>query len=554
MIAMILALTAFFNASAAERLSRSKMHEYAQKWMSENNDIAAAKAHIPGLMFNHPSFLDHSQMQSYRYHELLMAKSLDGKNHEWEIIGGGIDLHFFPAFLKWSVGERIKLWKNTINFKSLISETEIGPRALRILGLKGTLEESDYALKRKILVIGVAATPIYWIEMKTHTSNNNIMKPRTIVINAINGHVFSNFSRHHHMEQNIPPTIVRNGIYHINKSKKETIDTSDAAIKEKYQDYCQVISTNKKAVGEPILINPEKCEIALKNEVALSSITGDASAKRASENSSKILHFYQSVFNQYGFDNEPSKATPITSIVHIGDHFDNAYWDSDLEVMAYGDGANTGAQGTTSDYTLALDIAGHEFTHAIVSHTANFTGPGEPGALNEAFADIFGILISRSYNQQASWNIGTALYNNADGDSDEVALRSLSNPKKFNTSTTIDGKAVDVPFPVKYSERLAAHDKECNDDNDQCEVHANSTIWSHNAYVIDQSFQSMGLSAKEADKLTGELFFLTLTHKLNENTTMKEAAREVVSTCKDILTSEQCKVVSSAFKESELIE
>ena len=85
-------------------------------------------------------------------------------------------------------------------------------------------------------------------------------------------------------------------------------------------------------------------------------------------------------------------------------------------------------------------------------------------------------------------------------------------------------------------------------------MHANSTIWSHNAYVIDQSFQSMGLSAKEADKLTGELFFLTLTHKLNENTTMKEAAREVVSTCKDILTSEQCKVVSSAFKESELIE
>ena len=541
---------------AGERLARAQIHEYARNWIEGNVEISNVKTKISGLTFNHPSLQDHSQMQSYRYHELLSVKLNTGKRHEWEIRGGGIDFHYYPKHERWTISKRIKLWNNPINFNSLISEADLEERTLSSLGIKNaeniTLKQSDYSIKRKIEVKNSTATPLYWIELKAKSIQDISPLSRTVVINAQNGNVISNFSRHVHVEQNLPSTIVRNGAFHIIKNKKKEIDNTDLTTKEKYKDYCQVISLHKDSIGEPLLINPEKCDIVLNGQTSTSK--ADASAKRAADNSSKILSFYMNNFNQYGFDNEPAKATPITSIVHIGDHFDNAYWDSDLEVMAYGDGANNGQQGSTSDYTLALDIAGHEFTHAIVSHTANFAGPGEPGALNEAFADIFGVLISRSYYQKDNWNIGAELYNNQDGDSDEVALRSLSNPKKFNTSTTINGKAVDVPFPVKYSERLAAQDKTCDDDNDQCEVHANSTIWSHNAYVIDQGLQSQGLNAKAADKLTGELFFLTLTHRLNENTTMKEAAAEVMLTCHEIMTPEQCNMVGAVFKGSELID
>ncbi|MGZ3691746.1 MAG: M4 family metallopeptidase, partial [Pseudobdellovibrio sp.] len=205
------------------------------------------------------------------------------------------------------------------------------------------------------------------------------------------------------------------------------------------------------------------------------------------------------------------------------------------------------------DYTLALDIAGHEFTHAIVSNTANFAGPGEPGALNEAFADIFGILISRWKDPTQTWSIGAKLYHNTDGDSDEIALRSLSNPEKFKTSTTIDGKSVDVGFPDRYSKALALKET-CNDDNDQCEVHANSTIWSHSAYLFNQKLQNqLNYKSTDADKLTGDLYFITLTHKLHETETMHSAGTALLQTCNELYENKVCDLVTASLREIEVL-
>ncbi len=46
-------------------------------------------------------------------------------------------------------------------------------------------------------------------------------------------------------------------------------------------------------------------------------------------------------------------------------------------------------------YMGALDVCGHEFTHGMTANLSGLGGENEPGALNESFSDIFGVLIER---------------------------------------------------------------------------------------------------------------------------------------------------------------
>lgn len=539
-------------ALASPLLTRRQIHQSASSWLLADVDALAAKESINGLEFKHPSLVEHSLMQSYRYHEVYVERQSDGVTREWEVLGGGIDFHYLPATQKWSTQKNIQRWTRLPDFSRLLPESSLAARAAQALKLEAPLSSADFVVKHKILPANGTARVLYWIEIKARAFASDRASPRTLALDAETGATVFNFSRNHHATSTLAPVIVRSGQTHIAKSKKSSDVELGEDFNQKFKDYCQVISSHKDSLGDPLLINPLKCDVVIENDQHKGN--PDNSAKRAAENTKKILGYYNSRFSQFGYDNNPTKNTPITSIVHIGDHYDNAYWDEELEVLAYGDGAGGSERGSTRDYTLALDIAGHEFTHAIVSHTAKFTATSDAGALNEGFADIFGVFIARSQNKRHGWTIGANLFNNADGDSDEIALRSLSNPEKYKTSTLRNGKSLEVPYPQKYSERLAADDKTCDEENDQCEVHANSTIWSRNAYLIDSVFQASGMSADEADQATGNLFFLTLTHRLHENSTFKQAAQEVLATCQELLTPAQCNLVQSAFVRTELME
>lgn len=48
-----------------------------------------------------------------------------------------------------------------------------------------------------------------------------------------------------------------------------------------------------------------------------------------------------------------------------------------------------------------LDVAGHEMSHGVIESTANLDYEGESGAINESFADVFGVLIDRD-----DWEVG----------------------------------------------------------------------------------------------------------------------------------------------------
>lgn len=75
----------------------------------------------------------------------------------------------------------------------------------------------------------------------------------------------------------------------------------------------------------------------------------------------------------------------------------------------------------------SLDVCGHEFTHGVVRNEANFGPAGEPGALNESFADIFGTLVENFQRGGAiNWTIAE----------DVVTIRDMQNPAAFGEPAT----------------------------------------------------------------------------------------------------------------------
>ncbi|MER8102912.1 M4 family metallopeptidase [Kitasatospora sp. NPDC094016] len=111
--------------------------------------------------------------------------------------------------------------------------------------------------------------------------------------------------------------------------------------------------------------------------------TGTSGATDAHLNAAAVYGFYHDRLGRDGLD---GKGGPIVSVVNVSNHgkpFPNAAWDG--QKMIYGNG-----NARFLPFSAALDVAGHEMTHGVISHTANLVGDGQSGAMNEGLADYFG--------------------------------------------------------------------------------------------------------------------------------------------------------------------
>jgi Zn-dependent metalloprotease len=130
----------------------------------------------------------------------------------------------------------------------------------------------------------------------------------------------------------------------------------------------------------------------------------DRAVNEAYNHSGHTHDFYRRVFDRDSLDD---RGMALVSSVHLGRRLNNAFWTGDQ--MAYGDGDGLLFRG----FTRALDVVAHELTHGVVTHTANLEYRHEPGALNEHFADVMGILVRqwrrRQPARQADWRIGVAI-------------------------------------------------------------------------------------------------------------------------------------------------
>lgn len=94
-----------------------------------------------------------------------------------------------------------------------------------------------------------------------------------------------------------------------------------------------------------------------------------------------------------------------------GRDYDNAFWDGEHLVFGDGDGK------IFERFTKPVDVLAHEFTHAVVEHTAELAYRGQSGALNESGADVFAACLKQRLLGQdadsADWLIGEGIFTSA---------------------------------------------------------------------------------------------------------------------------------------------
>lgn len=129
--------------------------------------------------------------------------------------------------------------------------------------------------------------------------------------------------------------------------------------------------------------------------------TKDPAVNEAYRHAGYVYDFYQKIFGRNSLDD---RGMSLISSVHLMKNHNNAYWNG--EQMIYGDGDGQ----EFVRFTKSLDVVGHEFSHGVVTHTCNLEYSYEPGALNEHFADVMGMLVKHWKKKQsaktADWSIG----------------------------------------------------------------------------------------------------------------------------------------------------
>jgi len=222
----------------------------------------------------------------------------------------------------------------------------------------------------------------------------------------------------------------------------------------------------------------------------------DPSAVSAHANLAEVYDYYENVVGLTSYDGNGAPIDVVVGFNPLGplgffSPYKNAYWDPANRLLVFGDGGNLES---------TVDITGHEYSHAVfaaaIGESGNLSYSGEPGALNEAYADIFGSLIEGKTGPNR-WLMGE--------DSELGALRNLANP-------------VSLGDPAHYANRYTG-----NDDNGG--VHTNSTIFSHAAYRMMVDPDTDGIS----DATWAKLYYQSLL-RLGPGATFSDGRAAILDT------------------------
>jgi Zn-dependent metalloprotease len=132
-------------------------------------------------------------------------------------------------------------------------------------------------------------------------------------------------------------------------------------------------------------------------------------------NAGRTYEYFKNVHNRESINGSGSNIISLVNIADAdGSSLENAFWNG--AAMFYGNGGNA-----FEPLAKGLDVAAHEISHGIIQNTANLEYQGESGALNESYADVFGVLVDRD-----DWLVGEDVVKSAAFPSG--ALRSMVDP------------------------------------------------------------------------------------------------------------------------------
>ncbi|MFI8822593.1 M4 family metallopeptidase [Streptomyces sp. NPDC053431] len=192
----------------------------------------------------------------------------------------------------------------------------------------------------------------------------------------------------------------------------------------------------------------------------------DATANRAYAGLGATFDLFFKAFGRHSID---GAGLPLLASIHFDEKYDNAFWNGEQMVFGDGDGE------LFLDFTIPVDVIGHELTHGVTQYTANLAYYGQSGALNESLSDVFGSLVKQyalgQTAEQADWLIGAGLLGPAIDNG--VALRSMKEP----------GTAYDDDVLGK-DPQPASMDDYVRTNSDNGGVHINSGIPNRAFYLV----------------------------------------------------------------------
>jgi thermolysin len=241
----------------------------------------------------------------------------------------------------------------------------------------------------------------------------------------------------------------------------------------------------------------------------------------------KVYDFYLNVFQRNSFDNSGAEIRSSVQAL-AGGTINNASWTGSQ--MAFGDG-----DGTTFSNVTSLDVAAHEFTHAVTQNECGLIYQYESGALSESISDILGTTIEfYSTPGKANWYIGEECYTpGVPGD----ALRYMNNPNAGSQPDTYFGT-------YWYSGEL-----------DNGGVHTNSGVVNYAFYLLTiggsgnddfgDAFSVTGIGIEKSRAIA----YRALTTYFSSNTDLLGARNGFLSAASDLYGSSgaEYKSVSDAF-------
>lgn len=245
----------------------------------------------------------------------------------------------------------------------------------------------------------------------------------------------------------------------------------------------------------------------------------DQAAADAHWGAEMTYDYYKNVHNRNSIDNA---GFLLKSYMHYSTNYVNAFWNG--QYMTYGDG-----DGTQFNIMTALDVCGHEITHGLVSFTANLSSGGEPGALNEAWADIMGTSMEAyARPSQHDWLMGADISVTPGGQ-----VRDLSNEHNSGEGAG----------PNCYNE--ASYWDAVNQ-----EVHINSGPAGHWYYLLcvggsgtsgcGNVYNVAGITMTKAEKIAFRgltVYFTSSTNYTNARNYTIQAATDIYGACSQELAS-----------------
>lgn len=217
-------------------------------------------------------------------------------------------------------------------------------------------------------------------------------------------------------------------------------------------------------------------------------------------NGGKAYEYFKNTFNRNSINGTGGNIISIINVADAGNTgLDNAFWNG--AAMFYGNGKNL-----FLPLARALDVAGHEMSHGVIQATANLTYYGEPGAINESFADVFGVMIDRD-----DWTLGEDAVQ--PGKFPNNALRSMSDPHNGGS------KLGDLGWQPKHT------NEQYMGTQDNAGVHINSGIPNHAFYLF-----ALKVGKDKAERV----YYRALTKYLTKSSKFIDLRAAVEQSAKDL--------------------